>query len=245
MPWWAAGHPTDLFWTLVLGFGLGASGRLPRCVGSTRRPRARRSRRAALRPVHGRAARCEAAVGPPDTPGGRALQGADAVSDVCGPHDMLARRRCLPNEPPKPRSGPCGDGVTGEQTVCQITGERAHDGPFACRRGSGPAVSVRLGYFRYQLFAVSGAMAYPTRLKARNPLIVRLTGLGSRCPRRGARARLRRQTPARGSGRASTSASATQLRRSRAPRPAQLGSGFGTADRRLPFLVTTPAGSGG
>lgn len=204
--------PIDLFWTLVLGFGLGRE----RTIAGLRRVYEKTTGQTIEessfygRFTEGLAKMLKAAVGHALSNSlgvGRALKGAltsfsDVLltdSTVVRLHDMLAPAfaACRTNHTKAALKAHVVMSVTGEgRQSIKITGERAHDGPVLC---VGKWVRDRLflfdlGYFRYQLFACIDRNGgyFLTRLKANaNPLIVGLNRVhrGNALPVVGARLR--------------------------------------------------------
>lgn len=185
--------PVDLFWTLVLGFGLGRT----RTIAALRRAYEKTTGQTIQessfygRFSGGLARMLKAAVGHALSNSlgvGRALTGAltpfaDVLltdSTVVRLHDMLAPAfaACRTNHTKAALKAHVIMSVTGEgEQSVKITSERAHDGPVL---RVGKWVRDRLflfdlGYFRYQLFACIGRNGgyFLSRLKANaNPLIV-------------------------------------------------------------------------
>lgn len=185
--------PVDLFWTVVLGFGLGRA----RTLAALRRVYEKTTGQTIEessfydRFTEGLAKMLKAATGHAlhsSLGVGRALKGAlspfaDVLltdSTVVRLHDLLAPAfaACRTNHTKAALKAHVILSVTGtgRQSV-KVTGERAHDGP-VLRVGKwvrDRLLLFDLGYFRYQLFACIGRNGgyFLTRLKANaNPLIV-------------------------------------------------------------------------
>lgn len=185
--------PTDLFWTLVLGFGVGQV----RTIAGLRRTYEKatgqtieessfydRLNEGLARMLKGAVAHAlKTSLGV-----GRALRGplasfSDVVltdSTVIRLHDLLAKvfPACRTNHTKAALKAHAILSVTGAgKQSLKVTSERAHDGP-VFRVGKwvhDRLLLFDLGYFRYQLFACIGRNGgyFLTRLKANaNPLIV-------------------------------------------------------------------------
>ena len=185
--------PVDLFWTLVLGFGVGEV----RTIAGLRRAYEKttgqtieessfydRLNEGLAKMLKGAVAQAlETSLG-----AGRALRGSLASfsdilltdSTVIRLHDMLEKvfPACRTNHTKAALKAHAIISVTGagKQSI-KVTSERAHDGP-VFRVGKwvrDRLLLFDLGYFRYQLFACIGRNGgyFLTRLKANaNPLIV-------------------------------------------------------------------------